>query len=83
MEVKRMKIRNVIGNLIMIASIVLGVWLSVWVLLAGGIMQIVDGVQTGVDSDIAWGIIKVVFSECGMIPTCIGWIIGALIKDID
>ena len=77
---KKMKIRNMIGNLIIAVSIVLGIWLSVWVMLAGGIMQIVDGVQTGVGSDIAWGIIRVIFCEIGSIPMWIGCLIGGLVK---
>lgn len=75
-----MKIRNLIGNLIIIASIILGIWLTVWVMLAGGIVQIVNGVQTGLGSDIAWGIIKVIFCEIGIIPTWIGCFIGGLLK---
>lgn len=78
-----MKIKNLIGNLIIIASIVLGLWLTIWVMLAGGIMQVVDGVQNGVGADIAWGIIKALFCEIGMIPTWIGWVIGFMVKDID
>lgn len=75
-----MKIRNLIGNLIIIASIILGIWLTIWVMLAGGIMQIVDGVQAGIGSDIAWGIVKIIFCEIGMIPMWIGCFIGGLIK---
>lgn len=77
---KKMKIRNLIGNLIILASVILGIWLSIWVMFAGGIMQVVDGVQTGVGSDIAWGIVRIVFSEVGAIPMWLGWIIGELIK---
>lgn len=75
-----MKIRNLIGNLIIIASIILGIWLTIWVMLAGGIMQIVDGVQAGIGSDVAWGIVKIIFCEIGMIPMWIGCFIGGLIK---
>lgn len=75
-----MKIRNLIGNLIIIASIILGIWLTIWVMLAGGIMQIVDGVQAGIGSDIAWGIVKIIFCEIGMVPMWIGCFIGGLIK---
>lgn len=75
-----MKIRNLIGNLIIIASIILGIWLTIWAMLAGGIMQIVDGVQAGIGSDIAWGIVKIIFCEIGMIPMWIGCFIGGLIK---
>lgn len=75
-----MKIKNLIGNILIIGGIILGLWLTIWVMLAGGIMQIVDGVQTGVGSDIAWGIIRILFSECGMIPTYILWMAGELIK---
>lgn len=75
-----MKIRNVIGNLIILASIVFGIWLTIWVMLAGGIMQVVNGAQNGIGSDIAWGLIKALFCEVGMIPTWIGWVVGELIK---
>lgn len=78
-----MKIREIIGALIMIASVILGIWLSVWVMLAGGIIQIVNGVQTGIGSDIAWGIIRILFSEIGSIPMIIGWVIGIVIRDWD
>lgn len=75
-----MKIRNVIGNLVILASVIFGIWLTIWVMLAGGIMQVVNGAQNGIASDIAWGLIKAIFCEVGMIPMWIGWVVGELIK---
>lgn len=67
--------KAVVGLIVVVASIVLGIWLCLWVLLYGGIMQAIEnwGVNNSV---VVWGIIKAVFFEMGMIPAYIGILIG-------
>ena len=78
-----MKIRNVIGWLLVAAGIVLMVWLALWVMFVGGIVQIVDGVKAMPTNgwDIAWGIVKIVFSECGVIPGILVSSVGLYLAD--
>lgn len=58
-----------------VASIVFGIWLCVWVMLYGGIMQAIE--NWGINnSAVVWGIIKAIFFEVGLIPAYIGVIIG-------
>lgn len=76
-----MKIRNVLSIIIMIGSIVLGLWLSLGVLLAGGIQQLVVGCQTGDAGMIAWGIVRALFFEMGFIPMWLGIMLGVFVGD--
>lgn len=76
-----MKIRNILSIIIMIGSVILGVWLSLGVLLVGGIQQLVVGCQTGNASMIAWGIVRALFFEMGFIPTWIGIMLGVFVGD--
>ena len=65
----------VIGLILVVASIVLGIWLCLWVMLYGGIMQAIE--NWGVDnSAVVWGIIKAIFFEAGMIPAYFGVLLG-------
>jgi hypothetical protein len=64
-----------IGLILVVASIALGVWLCLWVMLYGGIMQAIE--NWGVNnSAVVWGIIKAIFFEVGMIPAYFGVLLG-------
>lgn len=76
-----MKIRDLIGNLIIVGSLLLGLWLTIVVLFVGGIVQIINGIDPVNAGAIAWGIVKILFCEIGMIPTFIGWMIGLFVKE--
>ena len=70
--------RTIIGIVVALASICFGVWLSIWVMLVGGITQAIDcwGVDT---SATVWGIVRAVFFEMGFLVSYIGVFIGVLI----
>lgn len=53
--------RNVLGVLLMVAGVLFGVYVGVWLCLVGGIVQIVQSVQgSSVDAlGIAFGIVRV------------------------
>lgn len=64
------QMKFVIGILLIIAAVILGFWLSLRVLLYGGIMQAVD--NWGVDNGaVVWGIIKAWCCWAGIIPSYI------------
>ncbi len=65
----------VVGFILIIGGIILGIWLCLWVMLYGGIMQAIE--NWGVNnSAVVWGIIKAVFFQVGMIPAYISIKIG-------
>ncbi len=61
------KMRKVIGTLIIIASILLGLYLGIYVMLVGGIQQIIGAINPIVESELTWGIIKV------LLASTVGW----------
>jgi hypothetical protein len=72
-------IKKFIGVVLIIAGLVLGVYLGLWVMFVGGIEQIIDGVQAEPDAnggDIAWGIVRIFFA--GAIGTITAVIIGGI-----
>ncbi|HUS89755.1 MAG TPA: hypothetical protein VMW91_10445 [Desulfosporosinus sp.] len=67
--------KAIIGLILIVASIALGIWLCLWVMLYGGIMQAIE--NWGINnSAVVWGIIKAVFFEIGLIPAYIGILVG-------
>ena len=65
----------VVGLILIIASIAVGIWLCLWVMLYGGIMQAIE--NWGINnSAVVWGIIKAIFFEVGMIPAYFGILLG-------
>lgn len=60
----------ILGLLLIAGAVVLGVWLSIYILLYGGIMQAVE--NWGVNnSAVVWGIIKAALYELGIVPAYI------------
>lgn len=77
------KVRKILAILILIASLIFGLWLSLYVMLYGGIMQAYNGFSTGAVSTGVWGVIKALFFEVGMIPSTLGWIISLFVSDYE
>ena len=73
--------RDMLGILIIFASIILGIWLSIAVMLVGGIQQAIVGFQTANTAMATWGIIRALFFELGFLPTWIGFFLGIMISD--
>lgn len=64
--------KTVFGILLMVGGIAFGVWLCIWVMLYGGIMQAVENWGVS-NSAVVWGIIRAVLCRFGLIP---GWLIA-------
>ena len=75
------KLRNILMIIIFIASLLFGLWLSLGVMLYGGIMQAYNGFSAGNVLMGVWSVIRAIFFEMGMIPAYIGWIIAVLVDD--
>ena len=55
--------------LLIVASIILGLYVGIWLMLAGGIIQIINSINPLDGTGIAIGIIRVLFCEiAGLIP---------------
>lgn len=68
----------ILGILMIIGAVVLGVWLCIWVMLYGGIMQTVN--NWGIDtSKVIWGIIKACFFQVGAIPAYLLGLLGVIL----
>lgn len=71
--------KKIIGILIAIVGIALGIYVSVWLMLAGGITQIVNSINPVNGLGIAFGIIRIVFCEIGGLIAWLGIAIGSAI----
>lgn len=74
-------IKNVIGIIIVILGIALSIYLGVYLMLFGGIVQIINNIDPVNAKEIAIGIIKIIFCELGIIPLYICFIIAASLND--
>lgn len=73
-----MVISKIIATFIVLAGIAFGVYLCLYVMLYGGIMQAVE--NWGIDnSKVVWGIIRAVLFEVGIIPAYIIGFLGVCI----
>lgn len=70
------------GGILVLGGIVLAVWLAVWVMLAGGIIQAVDAWGDNTDK-VVWGIVRAVLWELGTIPGILLAAIGVAIASDD
>lgn len=74
------KMNKVIGIIIIIASIALGLWLGIGVMLMGGIQQIIASINPIVESGLTAGIVKVILaSTVGWTTAILGTAIGSTI----
>lgn len=71
-------VSSVIGWVIIVASVLLGIYVGAYIMFYGGIVQIVNGFTMSPVSaiDIATGICKVLFCELSAIIPLIGAFIG-------
>jgi len=62
----------VVGCVMIVAAVALGIWLALFVMLYGGIMQAITNWGVS-NSAVVWGIIRAVFFELGAIPA---WLVA-------
>lgn len=75
------KIKNILAALIFILGIVVSFWLSIKVLLVGGVMQAIVGFQIMDVSMAAWGIVRALLFEMGIIPFWLGMFVAVWLTD--
>lgn len=71
--------KKVIGILIAIIGIILGIYVGIWLMLAGGIIQIVNSINPINGLGIALGILRIIFCEVGGFIVWLGIAIGSAI----
>ncbi len=71
--------KKIIGILIAIAGIALGIYVGVWLMFIGGIVQIVNSINPLNGLGIALGIARIIFCEVGGLITWLGIAIGSVI----
>lgn len=71
--------KKVIGILIAIAGIILGIYVGIWLMLVGGIIQIVNSINPINGLGIALGILRIIFCEVGGFIAWLGIAIGSAI----
>jgi len=68
--------KKVIGILIAIVGIALGIYVGVWLMFVGGIVQIINSIN---GLGIALGIARIIFCEVGGLIAWLGIAIGSVI----
>ena len=71
--------KKIIGILIAIAGIALGIYVGVWLMFVGGIIQIFNSINPVNGLGIALGITRIVFCEVGGLIARLGIAIGSAI----
>lgn len=71
--------KKIIGILIAIVGIALGIYVGVWLMFVGGIVQIVNSINPINGLGIALGIARIVFCEVGGLIAWLGIVIGPAI----
>lgn len=71
--------KKIIGILIAIAGIALGIYVGVWLMFIGGIVQIVNSINPLNGLGIALGIARIIFCEVGVLIAWLGIAIGSVI----
>ncbi len=71
--------KKIIGILIAIAGIILGIYVGIWLMLVGGIIQIVNSINPINGLGIALGILRIIFCEVGGFIAWLGIAIGSAI----
>ncbi len=77
--------RKFLAALVAAAGLALGAYLAIWVLLAGGIREIVDAVQHHPvpSGPVVAGILKLAFFEAGFVVTWLAFLLAAFIRALD
>ena len=68
--------KGIVGLILIVGSIGLSIWLCLWIMLYGGLMQAVENFGVN-NSATVWGIIRVIFTGTGMILAYLGVSVGA------
>ena len=71
--------KKIIGILIASVGIALGIYVGVWLMFVGGIVQIVNSINPINGLGIALGIARIVFCEVGGLIAWLGIVIGSAI----
>ena len=71
--------KKIIGILIAIVGIALGIYVGVWLMFVGGIVQIVNSINPINGLGIALGIARIVYCEVGGLIAWLGIVIGSAI----
>lgn len=73
--------RNIIGNIIIALGVILSIYIGGYLMLYGGIIQIIDNINPTNGGGIALGIIRIIFCELGFyIPFIFSYYLGLIIK---
>ena len=70
----------VLGVIIIIAGWVLAAYVGIWLMLAGGIIQIINSLNPVSAVDIAIGAIKIIFCGSASLIAYVGTVIGTIIQ---
>ena len=73
--------KKILGWLFIISGIAIGIYIGIWFLLIGGIMQIVNGLTPVNAFEIAIGVVRIMFTGTGWIPIYLGIVTGMLILE--
>lgn len=71
--------KKIIGILIATVGIALGIYVGVWLMFVGGIVQIINSINPTNGLGIALGIVRIVFCEVGGLIAWLGIAIGSVI----
>ena len=71
--------KKIIGILIAIVGIALGIYVGVWLMFVGGIVQIVNSINPLNGLGMALGIARIIFCEVGGLIAWLGIVIGSAI----
>lgn len=74
--------KKIIGLLIMLIGVITGIWLGLYVMLYGGIMQIIANINPICASGLTMGIIRTIFFEIGVIPAYFGLVVGYTVMNM-
>ena len=75
------KISTAVGWIIMVAGFLLGLWVALYLMFYGGIIQIINGINPLNAVAIATGICKIIFCEVAVVIPILGMLIGSLFLD--
>lgn len=75
------KISTAFGWIIMVAGFLLGLWVALYLMFYGGIIQIINGINPLNAVAIATGICKIIFCEVAVVIPILGTLIGSLFLD--
>lgn len=75
------KISTAIGWTIIVAGFLLGLWVALYLMFYGGIVQIINGINPLNAIAIATGICKIIFCEVAVVIPILGMLIGSVFLD--